>query len=266
MKELLYQTPTIKLNYFEGPNNGEPILLLHGNMGRWQSFLPIISDFESHRHIFALDLRGHGKSSHAPGTYTLQNHMMDVTAFIRERIGSPVTVFGQSLGGMIGLMAAARYPELIKRMIVADSPLTAETLLPIVASQKELGHQILDYLKTNQRDKLYAAINDDFAAESFCLCDPDVIQSTFDKPEEMIFGYDIKELFPLIKCPVLIMRGEEKLGSMISDNDMQLAEKLLLHLQQRQIMGVGHSLLMNKEIVLETIMPFIGATQLKLHV
>lgn len=109
--------------------------------------------------MFALDLRGHGKSSHAPGTYTLQNHMLDVISFINEKIESPVTLFGMSLGGMIGLMAAAHYPTLIQSIIVADSPLTLETLYPIVESQKDFGHRIIHYLQTKQINIIYEELN-----------------------------------------------------------------------------------------------------------
>ncbi len=257
MNELTYRGSTITLNYIEGPKNGLPLLLVHGNMSRWQAFLPIISDLSSDTHVFALDLRGHGKSSHATGTYMLQNHLHDVTSFIKEQIGSPVILFGMSLGGMIGLMAAAHYPELIRSIIIADSPLTLETLRPIVESQKELGHRILHYLKTNQINKVYEEMNDNFSSESICMCDPDILVTTFDRYEEMIFGYNIEKLFPLIRCPILIMRGEEKLGSMITDNDMRVATALLPQLRQCRITGVGHSLLMSKEIVLETVMCFL---------
>ncbi len=258
MNELIYQGLGANLNYVEGPKNGKPLLLVHGNMGRWQEFSPIITELASHMHVFALDLRGHGKSSHVPGTYTLQNHLQDVAAFIRERIRSPVILFGISLGGMIGLMAGAHYPELIRGVVTADSPLTLETLRPNIESQRSLGHRMINFIKTNQIDKLYQEINDDFSAESMCACDPDVIVGTFDRYEEMVLGYDLEKLFPSIKCPVLIMHGEEKLGSMITDNDMCKAKELLPQLEHLKITGVGHSLLMNKEIVLEAVTRFLS--------
>lgn len=257
MNELTYHGSVIDLNYIEGPKNGLPLLLVHGNFGRWQSFLPIIHDLTSHMHVFALDLRGHGKSSRAPGTYVLQNHLLDVISFIKEQIRSPVYLFGMSLGGMVSLMAGAQYPELVRGIITADPPLTLETLRPIVESQKELGQRIIHYLNTNQIDKLYQEINDDFSSDNLCACDPNVLMMTFDRYEEMLNGYDIEQLFPSIKCPVLIMRGEKELGSMISDKDMKLAKALLPQLKQHQISGVGHSLLINKEMVLESIRQFL---------
>ena len=258
MNELIYRGAGVNLNYIEGPKNGSPLLLVHGNTGRWQSFSPIIHDLISNHHVFALDLRGHGKSSHVPGTYTLQNHLLDVTSFITEKMESPVTLFGMSLGGMVGLMAAAHYPKLIKSLILGDSPLTSETLYPMVESQKDFGHHIIHYLKTKQINKIYEELNDDFFSESLCACDPDVLIATFDRYEEMIAEYNIEVLFPLIQCPLLMMRGEKSLGSMITDNDMKKAIALLPTLKEQKIPNVGHSLLMNKEIVLETVTHFLN--------
>ncbi len=255
--ELLYCRPGINLNYIEGPKNGSPLLLLHGNVGRWQAFTPIIPDLISKYHVFAVDFRGHGKSSHVPGSYTLENHLLDVIAFINEKIKSPVTLFGISLGGMVSLMAAARYPQLIQNVIVADPPLTLETLSPFVEAQKDFGRRVIGYLQTQQLDKVREALNDEFAAESCCACDPDVLISTFERHAEMMAGYSLDTLFPQIKCPLLMMRGEESLGSMITDKDMSKARELLPTLTEQKIAGVGHSVLMNKESVLQTVIQFL---------
>lgn len=257
MKEQIYHLPNVQLNYIESHHAGTPVLLVHGNMGRWQSFSSILPDLAPHAHIYALDLRGHGKSSRVSGAYTIQDHLSDIVAFIQEKIKTPVILFGNSLGGMIGLMAAARYPALIKGLILADAPLSKETLFPIVRSQIHLGDRILNYLKTNQIDKLYAEMNDDFSAESFCLCDPDIFEMTFHQYEKMIEGYELDSIFTSIKCPALIMRGEESLGSMVSDKDIARVIELAPQVEHIKIADAGHSLLIKKEIVLPAVMKFI---------
>src|SRR3990167_8353385 len=100
MNEFTYQSSLVNLNYFEGPDNGAPLLLLHGNSNRWQSFKPIIPELINNFHVYALDFRGHGKSGRTPGYYKLQDHLQDVSSFIKEHIKKPVILFGHSLGGM----------------------------------------------------------------------------------------------------------------------------------------------------------------------
>ncbi|MFY9662418.1 MAG: alpha/beta fold hydrolase, partial [Terriglobales bacterium] len=59
----------VRLNYAEGPAAGPPLVLLHGLGRRWQVFLPLIPALSMRWHIFAVDLRGHGKSSRVSRGY-----------------------------------------------------------------------------------------------------------------------------------------------------------------------------------------------------
>ncbi|WP_419421248.1 alpha/beta fold hydrolase (plasmid) [Legionella sp. D16C41] len=249
MTELFYTNQSVSLNYFEGPKNGAPVLLLHGNMGRWQTFSLLIKELSKTKHIFAMDLRGHGKSSHVPDSYLLETHFQDVVSFLSGRINETVTLLGYSLGGMIALMVAAYYPELVRELIVLDSPLTLKTLTPIIESQKEFGQKILHYRQTNQIEQLYAAINDDASSIGMSLCDPSIIEITINQHEKMIEGFNIEQLTPLIKCPFLLLRGEAQLSSMISDEDVRRVKQLLPHLRERKILGLGHSMLAEESVI-----------------
>jgi pimeloyl-ACP methyl ester carboxylesterase len=249
MTELCYNNQSVSLNYFEGPKNGAPILLLHGNMGRWQVFHPLIEELSKTRHVFAMDLRGHGKSSHIPNSYLLKTHVQDVVSFIREKIDAPLTLMGYSLGGMIALMVAAHYPKLIHQLIVLDPPLTLKTLTPIIESQKEFGHRILHYLQTNQIEQLYAEVNDDSSSIGMSLCDPSIIEITIDQHEKMVEGFDIEQLIPLIKCPFLLLRGEAELGSMITDEDIEQVKQLSPQVREKKMLGFGHSMLAEEKVI-----------------
>ncbi|SRR5579883_1025605 len=103
INEYIFRSQSVGLNYIEGPNNGSDILLLHGGCGRWQSFLPIISDLITNLHVYAIDFRGHGKSTRAI-SYNLQDYVQDTSSFIKERIKKPTIIFGNSLGGMVAIM------------------------------------------------------------------------------------------------------------------------------------------------------------------
>jgi pimeloyl-ACP methyl ester carboxylesterase len=249
MTELCYNNQSVSLNYFEGPKNGSPILLIHGNMGRWQVFSHIIEELCRTRHVFAMDLRGHGKSSHVPNSYLLKTHFQDVVSFIKGKINEPVTLIGYSLGGMIALMTAAHHSELADQLIVLDPPLTLKTLTPIIESQKEFGHKILHYRQTKQIEQLYAEINDDASSIGMSLCDPSIIEITIDQHEKMVEGFDIEQLIPLIKCPFLLLRGESQLGSMISDEDIERVKQLSSHVSEKKMLGIGHSMLSEEKVI-----------------
>ena len=65
--ERRFDTGEVVLNYAKGPNNGPPILLIHGITSNWRNFLPIMPSITMRWHVYAIDLRGHGKSEHKTG-------------------------------------------------------------------------------------------------------------------------------------------------------------------------------------------------------
>jgi pimeloyl-ACP methyl ester carboxylesterase len=108
----------LHLNYIEGADNGLPLILIHGGSARWQAFDNIITELSANHHLFALDLRGHGKSGRAAGQYAVADYARDIIAFIHALVNEPPILFGHSLGGIAALMAAAiellRQPTHIK--------------------------------------------------------------------------------------------------------------------------------------------------------
>jgi pimeloyl-ACP methyl ester carboxylesterase len=121
-----FDAGAITINYAELSSDGSPLVLLHGGSGRWQSFEEIIPTLAAHWHIFAPDLRGHGKSSRA-SSYQLQGYVNDLIAFLDGCVKEPTNVFGHSLGGIVALMAAAQRPNVFRALIVGDSPLSAQS-------------------------------------------------------------------------------------------------------------------------------------------
>jgi pimeloyl-ACP methyl ester carboxylesterase len=57
----------VQIHYAEVPGHGPALVLLHGILGSHLSFLPLLPDLAAGAHVYALDLRGHGWSSHVPG-------------------------------------------------------------------------------------------------------------------------------------------------------------------------------------------------------
>ena len=70
-----------------------------------------------------LDLRGHGRSAHAPGTYTVDRYGEDVVGALRETVGRPAVLVGHSLGGVVAWWVAQRHPELVAAAFLEDPPL-----------------------------------------------------------------------------------------------------------------------------------------------
>lgn len=84
-----------------------------------------------HFDVFAVDLRGQGRSTWTPGRYTLDNMGNDLVRFIDSVIGRPTLVIGLSSGGVLSAwLAAYAKPGQLLGAVLGDPPLFASELTP----------------------------------------------------------------------------------------------------------------------------------------
>ena len=96
-----------------------PLVILHGLLGSSRNWQTAGKDLAARYHVFALDLRNHGSSPHAP-SMTYPELVDDVVAWIgAHRLEKP-TLMGHSLGGKVAMALACRKPQLISKLVVVD--------------------------------------------------------------------------------------------------------------------------------------------------
>ncbi|STX29978.1 hydrolase [Legionella beliardensis] len=257
MKENRFHCESAELNFIEGPPNGLPILLLHGATKNWQSFSPLINDLMAYLHVLAIDFRGHGKSKHMAGAYKLQDYLMDTQCFIMEYIKQPTIILGHSLGGMIGLMAAAKYPQLVSSLIIIDAPLTTASLRKLAQEQGAFANQLIQWLKISKFLNV-TSFNNGAIPESLSQCDPDMLHAIINDFEATFHQYSIEELFPKIKCPILLIRGNTIRGSLVNDAEVEQVKTLLPKLKDIKLPHAGHSpIRQDKQLILKEIRAFL---------
>ncbi|XP_046688412.1 serine hydrolase-like protein isoform X2 [Homalodisca vitripennis] len=106
-----------------GEKKDTPVLCVHGrndNLETFSQLLPLLSD--SHYYV-CIDLPGHGKSTHADKGYILDLiwYTMTVKRIVDYFNWSKLYYMGHSLGGQIGFLLSALYPELVMKLVVIDS-------------------------------------------------------------------------------------------------------------------------------------------------
>lgn len=117
-----FSSASLRLSYLDyGGESDNVLLLLHGHLGKARTFSEVAAQFPDF-HVMGLDQRGHGWSGHPEDRdYSREGYIGDILAFIRTVLdGRPVTLLGHSLGGLNAYQFAARYPELVKAVIVED--------------------------------------------------------------------------------------------------------------------------------------------------
>ena len=108
--------------YYELYGAGPPLLLLHGGSETIEeSFCRQLAEFAEHHLLIAPEQQGHGhtKDIDAPLDYGV---MAENTAQLLQHLRvKNVDIVGWSDGGILGLLLAARHPELVRRLAVTGA-------------------------------------------------------------------------------------------------------------------------------------------------
>lgn len=103
---------------------GEPLVLVHASGSQTELWGPAVGYLAASHRVIAYDRRGYGRSPHRP-VRDHRRHVADAIEVI-ERLGrGPVVLVGHSSGANVALGAAARRPDLVRVLVVAEPPFHA---------------------------------------------------------------------------------------------------------------------------------------------
>src|SRR5437764_10268453 len=115
----------VVMNYAETGSAASPaLLLIPGQTESWWGYEKAMGLLERDFHVFAVDLRGQGRSTWTPGRYTLDNMGNDLVRFIATVIKRPVMTSGCSSGGLLSAwLSAFALPGQLRGAVCGDAPL-----------------------------------------------------------------------------------------------------------------------------------------------
>ncbi|MFC1958142.1 alpha/beta fold hydrolase [Chloroflexota bacterium] len=130
--EHLFDTGEAVINYATTGSSDKPaIVLIPGQTESWWGYEEAMDILGKYFQVFALDLRGQGRSSRTPGRYTYDNFGNDVVKFILFVVKRPVVVSGLSSGGVIAAwLSAYAPPGMIRGAHYEDPPMFASEISP----------------------------------------------------------------------------------------------------------------------------------------
>jgi pimeloyl-ACP methyl ester carboxylesterase len=254
--EKIFNANGITLNYFDsGVSSAAPLVMLHGGAWCWQEYLSLIPSLAQRWRIYAMDLRGNGRSGWVPDTYRLQDFVEDNAQFL-GRLTMPAILVGHSIGGVIALMLTARCPDRVKALIIEDSPLTIDNYRRIIDSSRDMFALWLHLKMSAQSEQELAltlanAYTDYpgvtsvwilFFARCLWQLDPTFFNTLLHNFEGFTAGYDYQHILATIDCPVLFLRGETQLGAVMTDNEISWLRENFSNMKCTLIAGVGHLL------------------------
>lgn len=231
LEPLTWQWQGHKINYIV-KGRGLPIVLVHGfgaSIGHWRKNIPAL--VEGGYRVFALDLLGFGASDKATVDYSVELWQELLKDFWDEQIQEPAIFIGNSIGALLSLAIAANHPEIIAGGVLLNCagglnhrpeelhfPLRQiMTIFTNVVSSPGLGPFLFDRIRQKRRIRntlrqVYgnkAAITDELVELLYQpSCDPGA-QQVFASIVTAHPGPQPTELLPQVKCPLLVLWGED---------------------------------------------------------
>lgn len=108
----------------EGPEDGEPIVLLHGFPQRASSWDGVVPPLHAAGfRTLAMDQRGYspGARPHSRRAYAMSELVDDLVTLV-DAIGQPVHLVGHDWGAAVAWVAAVRRPELLRTLTAVSVP------------------------------------------------------------------------------------------------------------------------------------------------
>jgi len=118
-RDLFIEVEGVRLHLLDWGGDGPPILCVHATGYLAALWHPIAVELKSQAHVLAVDLPGHGDSEPAPD-YRWDHLAEYVAGALRALDVGPALLVGHSVGGATSAICAARYPELVRAMVLAD--------------------------------------------------------------------------------------------------------------------------------------------------
>ncbi len=181
--------------HYEVMGRGRPTLFLHGWLGSWRYWIPVMQAASITFRAYAIDLWGFGDTAKEAARFTLESQLQLIDSFLEEMGIARVAIVGHGLGAVLGVLFTRRHPELVDRVMAVNCPFTNSMLTPRLAEEPPQG--LADWLL--EHDPLAEAVRLEIAKT-----DPRAVQASLAGLKEM----NLAELWKDLKTACLLVHGQ----------------------------------------------------------
>ena len=245
----------------EGAADGAPVVFLHGVSGCSRTYDWLPAEITEGRRVLRVDLRGHGHSDHAPGTYVIDRYGEDVAAVLRRVVDRPAVIVGHSLGGVTAWWLAQREPQLVAAAFLEDPPLymgepdehERNAAIPVFlgiraraadwqaegADIDSVAAQLAQVPLGPERTMGSVMAKDAIAAraEALLLMDPGVLDAAADR--STLAGTDTTAP---VTVPVVLLGADEAMGSAFPERHADRLSNSHPEVEIARVPGAGHGI------------------------
>lgn len=244
-----------------GPDDGPPVLLLHGGgqtRHSWHTTLDALG--EKGWRAISMDLRGHGESEWAEdGDYSMDAFAGDVLSAV-DSLDQPPALVGASLGGMASLAAIGQHPDrtVATALVLVDvAPRTEaqgrDRIGEFMLEHMEDGFGSLDevvdaiqrYNPHRPRPKDLSGLQKNLRQRDgrwYWHWDPEFIRGRLGASDEtrtsVVDPDRLEAAARNLRLPVLLVRG--RVSDLLSEEGAQAFLDIVPHAEMIDVAGAGH--------------------------
>lgn len=243
--------------FFRKMGEGMPLIILHGLYGSSDNWVSIGKELANYFEVFLVDMRNHGRSEKSE-EFNYFVIAEDIKDFMQEQNIKKAIILGHSMGGKAAMFFAAKNPEKIVRLIIADiSPLSYSKYEKKFAKHEKILSVLnsIDLSKITNRKEAEELLNQkitDVKLQKFLAKN---IFRNKDKTfswrinitvlrrelHSIMQGFDSFEEFKNLKIsnyPVLFLKGEN--SSYIKEKDEKYIKQIFEFVEIQTIKNAGH--------------------------
>jgi pimeloyl-ACP methyl ester carboxylesterase len=235
-----------------GEGDGPPVVLVHGLAGNWQNWLENIPRLARERRVIAPDLFGFGESERPAERISMSGYGRTVNELCAGLGLGEVALVGNSMGGFVAAETAIQFPERVERLVLVSAagitssnlrrePAMAWGRAAMMAGSRGAAEKRMAVLRPRLRHLVFSTI-----MRHPSLIAPEMLwemsagggRSAFRPALEAILDYDYRERLPEIRCPTLVVWGEEDM--LLPVRDAEEYERQIPDARRIVLKDTGH--------------------------
>ena len=228
---------------------GQPIILVHGMSCSSDVWDELVERYQGKYELHLVTIKGFGNKELAEVDFYLKQVKDELIAYTQEKKLKNPIIIGHSMGGFLGLWAAAEEPEVFEKVISVDGVpyfpvlqmpgITPETAKPMVESMKSAMVNM---------DEASALANQKMIVSSMIAAEEKrakVIEMGMNSNSAEVgqaygemYTTDIRPLMTNVKVPVLVF------GSWAAYQNFGATKESITHGYQNQLKDIDHAKLL----------------------